>query len=73
MHGVPACLPRALDALLTVVDEHDLAGLGRDQVAGDPVDRPIGLGHPHLVRVDDRVHESGEVVATLFLAPRPVG
>jgi hypothetical protein len=54
---------------LEVIDENYLGRRNRQALAGEGVDRRIGLAHPALVRVDDFVDEILEPVGGLLPFP----
>jgi hypothetical protein len=59
---VEARPPGSLNVRLEVIEEHHLRGRSPEALAGEGVDRRIGLAHPALVRVDDLIDEVLEPV-----------
>jgi hypothetical protein len=66
---VDARLAGPCHARPVVVEEHHLRRLGPQPLAGERVDRGIGLAHPALVGVDDLVDQVLEAVGGLFPLP----
>jgi hypothetical protein len=66
---VDARQARPRDVRLVVIEEHRLRRRNPEALAGEGVNRGVGLAHPALVRVDDLVDEVLEPVRGLFAFP----